>query len=412
MNDLDKSVTPLKSFKFIDLFCGVGGFHQALANLGGECVFACDIDKRAMEVYKTNYGISVTNDITKVDEKTLPDFDVLCGGFPCVTFSKCGLQGGFNDTRGTLVFDILRILKEKRPKYFILENVDNLLTIDDGNVFKIITDNLKSLGYRVSRNPIILSPHQFNVPQCRNRIYIIGVYDPINKNSLDVEFKTERVNCITNNYNQLNASSDIVIYFDKLKKTIYDICEVNNTDILTIKPSIIETIDAWNEFYIYCKSQGKFINKFCLELIYDELSKIPPSVLEFKKVVVDFHQIHHKFLDNWVIKYNMLKKPKTYQHYELMKFNKNTLWECLIQLRPSGFRFHNDTICPTLTKSGFPIIIGKYKRYMSPRECCRLQSFPEKFILCNDIKKTYGQMGNAVNVKVVEIICKELIKIN
>ena len=111
-------------FTFIDLFCGIGGFHQAMTMLGGKCVLACDIDKHCREVYEKNYGIKPEPDVTKLD--TLPDFDVLCGGFPCQAFSHGGKQLGFEDTRGTLFRDVARILKDKQPKYFILENVKNI----------------------------------------------------------------------------------------------------------------------------------------------------------------------------------------------------------------------------------------------------------------------------------------------
>ncbi len=115
-----------KPFKFIDLFCGIGGFHQAMTSLGGTCVLACDIDPKCRDVYEKNYGLTPLPDVTKLDTYTIPDFDVLCGGFPCQAFSHSGKQLGFEDTRGTLFRDVVRILKHKQPKHFILENVKNL----------------------------------------------------------------------------------------------------------------------------------------------------------------------------------------------------------------------------------------------------------------------------------------------
>ena len=129
--------------KFIDIFAGIGGFHTALARNGCECVFASEIDKDSAKVYENNYGIKPKGDITKIDETKIPDFDILCGGFPCQAFSHSGNQEGFNDkTKGTLFFDICRILKHKKPKYFILENVRNLYGHDKGNTWKTIYDNL------------------------------------------------------------------------------------------------------------------------------------------------------------------------------------------------------------------------------------------------------------------------------
>ena len=118
-----------EKFTFIDLFAGIGGFRIALESMGGRCVFSSEIDEHACEMYKANFGDDPYCDITKLDPSTIPDFDILCAGFPCQSFSICGKQKGFIDeTRGTLFFDVVRILKKKRPKAFILENVKNLTT--------------------------------------------------------------------------------------------------------------------------------------------------------------------------------------------------------------------------------------------------------------------------------------------
>ena len=135
-------------FKFIDLFCGIGGFHQAMNSLGGECVFASDIDEDCRKTYKANYGITPAGDITKIDAASIPTHDVLCGGFPCQAFSKAGNRLGFDDpTKGTLFFDICRIIEYHHPKYVLLENVRNLASHDHGNTWKIIHDKLDNLGY-------------------------------------------------------------------------------------------------------------------------------------------------------------------------------------------------------------------------------------------------------------------------
>ena len=163
---------------FIDLFAGIGGFHIALSNVGETCVFSSEIDKDCINVYRKNYNIESGHNIRDVKVEELPEFDVLCGGFPCQTFSKAGKQDGLNDTRGTLFFEIQRILEARRPRYIILENVRNLVSHDSGNTWQVITRNLKQLGYRLTKTPIVLSPHQFGIPQLRERVYILGYYDP------------------------------------------------------------------------------------------------------------------------------------------------------------------------------------------------------------------------------------------
>ena len=172
----------MKKFKFIDLFCGIGGFHQAMADLGGECVYASDIDADCRKTYERNYGIKPDGDITKVEAVDIPEHDVLCGGFPCQAFSKAGKRLGFADeTKGTLFFDICRILKHHMPKYALLENVRNLASHDGGNTWRVIHNTLDELGYNVIDEPVIFSPHYIGVPQHRERVFIMCVRKDIGK---------------------------------------------------------------------------------------------------------------------------------------------------------------------------------------------------------------------------------------
>ena len=166
----------MNSFNYIDLFCGIGGFHQAMESLGGKCVFACDIDEDCRKTYKANYGLEPAGDITKIDAKDIPAHDVLCGGFPCQAFSKAGKRLGFEDpTKGTLFFDLLRIMKYHKPKYALLENVRNLASHDNGNTWQVIHDSLKDIGYNLVDKPVIFSPHYMGIPQHRERVYIMCV---------------------------------------------------------------------------------------------------------------------------------------------------------------------------------------------------------------------------------------------
>ena len=166
----------MKKFKFIDLFCGIGGFHQAMESLGGECVFACDIDADCRKTYEANYGLKPDVDVTKIDPAKLPAFDVLCGGFPCQAFSKAGKRLGFADeTKGTLFFDVERIMAHCKPKYALLENVRNLASHDGGNTWRTIHEHLTNIGYNVLEEPVIFSPHYLGIPQHRERVFIMCV---------------------------------------------------------------------------------------------------------------------------------------------------------------------------------------------------------------------------------------------
>ena len=156
---------------FIDLFCGIGGFRLALESLGARCVFSCDKDRQARKTYQANFGEEPEGDITTIAADSIPDFNILCGGFPCQPFSIAGKQRGFKDTRGTLFFEIARIVKAKQPEVVFLENVPNLARHDNGNTLRVILDTLDGLGYDVHYQ--ILNAAHYGVPQIRKRIYFV-----------------------------------------------------------------------------------------------------------------------------------------------------------------------------------------------------------------------------------------------
>ena len=160
-------------YTMIDLFCGIGGTRLGFQLTGKtKSVFSSEIDKFAIKTYKANFGEEPSGDITIIDEKTIPDHDILVGGFPCQAFSQAGLKRGFNDTRGTLFFDIARIIKEKRPRAFLLENVKNLTSHDRGRTFETIKATLEEMDYKVFTS--LFKAKDFGVPQNRERIYIVG----------------------------------------------------------------------------------------------------------------------------------------------------------------------------------------------------------------------------------------------
>ena len=162
-----------EKFKFIDLFAGIGGIRLGFESVGGECVFSSEWDAAACKTYEANFGEQPAGDITKIEAKDIPDFDILLGGFPCQSFSILGKRLGFEDeTRGTLFFEIERILKEKRPPAFMLENVRNFVAHDKGRTLKVVVEHLEALGYKVHWK--VLNALDFGVPQRRQRIIIVG----------------------------------------------------------------------------------------------------------------------------------------------------------------------------------------------------------------------------------------------
>ncbi len=163
--------TLFKGYTFIDLFAGIGGFHIALESMGSRCIYANEWDKSAQEVYHKNFNLLPEGDITKVDENKIPDHDILCAGFPCQAFSISGKQLGFNDSRGTLFFDVARIVKAKRPKVVFMENVKNFASHDNGKTLAVVRATMEELGY--SFDAAVLNAVDFGVPQKRERIYMV-----------------------------------------------------------------------------------------------------------------------------------------------------------------------------------------------------------------------------------------------
>jgi DNA (cytosine-5)-methyltransferase 1 len=192
--------------RFVDLCCGVGGLSRSLHEIGGQCVLACDIDKYTKITYEANYGAANWHtDVTKLDEKIVPDHDVLFAGFPCQPFSNAGLKGGFDDTRGTIFFDVARIIKEKLPRYFLLENVKGLLSHEKGKTFATIITTLQNLGYDVQWQ--IVNAIAF-VPQKRKRVFILGQLAP------HIKLPTNITNYHSNTLNSIYHNDGNVVLSD------------------------------------------------------------------------------------------------------------------------------------------------------------------------------------------------------
>lgn len=222
-------VPPVKTkFTFVDLFAGIGGFRIAMQSLGGKCVFSSEIDDNARKTYYTNFGEYPSGDITIEKTKSLIplNFDVLCAGFPCQAFSIAGYRKGFEDTRGTLFFDVAAIIKRCRPKSVFLENVKNLYTHDSGNTFKIIYETLSNLNYSVFYK-ICNSMEYANIPQNRERIFIICFDKRQVKNYNDFSFPQQQPltktihDCIDYNIKDEKLFyTDKMLHYEQLKKDI------------------------------------------------------------------------------------------------------------------------------------------------------------------------------------------------
>ena len=385
---------PLEGLTFIDLFCGIGGFHLALTQLGAKCLLACDIDKNCREIYQKNFGLEPKSDIKELKSEEIPPFDILCGGFPCQAFSHAGRQGGFEDTRGTLFREIARILKDKQPKYFLLENVKNLKGHDKGKTISIIYKSLQEVGY-VTQEPIILSPHQLGIPQHRERVFLLGI-------------RKDFVQSPLQSFPSLpKKKTDL--------STILDGGQVSKT--LSLSKTDTEILNLWEEFLQYFKAKQIKLPTFP---IWSEdwdstyaLTDLPVWKQKFIQQNRQFYKEHQEFLDEWLFKARTTQEftgSRTKLEWQCGNFQANdSLWTNLFTFRPSGIRVKRANYSPALVAMTQIVYIGSEKRRLSPREVARLQSFPDSFQLHPSMSVAYKQFGNSVNVEVVKRMATYLV---
>ncbi len=320
----------LKNYKFIDLFAGIGGFHYALTSLGAECVFASEWDKHASETYKKNFGIEPNGDITLINENEIPKHDILCGGFPCQAFSISGKRKGFDDTRGTLFFDIARIVNHHKPKVLFLENVKNLAKHDEGRTLTTIISTLEELEYKVFNK--VFNASNFGLPQNRERVYIVAFRKNINSKDFKFPTPTNEQVCLEN------------------------ILEDNPKSVKIIKRNDIEIYKTYN-------AQNSLFGEV-----------------------------------------ELLNKP-----IQIGKVNKGGQGERIYH--PLG---HAITLSAygggVGSKTGLYLVKDKIRK-LSPRECARVQGFPDEFILNKIDSQAYKQFGNSVSINVLQKIVLEIQKI-
>ena len=388
----------MKSFKFIDLFCGIGGFHQAMKSLGGECVFASDIDEDCRKTYEMNYGITPVGDITKIEAADIPPHDVLCGGFPCQAFSKAGNRLGFDDpTKGTLFFDICRILKYHHPKYVLLENVRNLASHDHGKTWNVIHDKLEDLGYNLLPEPVIFSPHYLGIPQHRERVYIMCIRKDIGKVHPFTFTKEQIIPCTINSILQ-------------------DDGEIQNIEEYRISSDLEDLINLWNEFIRNIKVEKLPSFPIWSDRLSDldtteDLNQYPLWKRNFILKNNELYVNNRQFIDGWLKRARqnpLFFGAKAKLEWQAGQTKNPNIWEQIFQFRPSGIRIKVNTYFPALVAIVQTSIIGSKKRFLTPRECARLQSFPENFLPDVKQQQAYKQFGNAVNVKCVELFARHM----
>ncbi len=426
-----------RTMKFVDLFAGLGGFHLALRGLGHECVFASEINETLRDLYEKNFGTPCAGDLRKIGTANIPPHDILCAGFPCQPFSKAGSQEGIKDPDlGGLYLEILRVITHHRPQYLILENVPNLERHAKGQTWDQIKDLLRVEGYDVRLQR--LSPHNFDIPQIRERIYIVGSLDsldgfcwPTPTSSVSevsiqsmLDSHPPEARGLPENFQQcLDVWQEFLDLVPKDEKIPHPLWSMEFGATYPYKRTTPTMVSTDNLRYKYRGSHGRRLSEAksrdeVLKLLPShartEQERFPPWKIQFIQRNREFYEKHKGWLDEWMQKIKDF--PSSFQKLE---------WNCqerdprnevrrlnqyVIQIRPSGVRVKRPTTAPSLvamTATQVPII-GWERRYMTPTECKRLQSM-DGIDLPELDSKAYQALGNAVNVEVAQFVAERLV---
>lgn len=442
--------------RFIDLFAGLGGFHLAMTQLGCECVFASELREDLRKLYAINFpGANIHGDITAFRPDEIPAHDIICAGFPCQPFSQAGKQQGFNDekSRGNLFNYICAIAEYHRPRYIILENVSNLKGHDNGNTWKVIHQKLVDLEYDVAE-PVILSPHQFGIPQHRKRIYIVcadlrqgGLQgfkfpSPLKRkcsiNSIVDESETTYIKLKADTRQQLDVWQEFI------DQTIAHCQQIPSFPIWAMEFGADYPLDIapfYSDPETLVNYKGKFGQKINGWLLADCLEQLPVYARTDRSKVFPkwkiryieqnraFYEANKEWLDEWIDKVRDFENSHLKMEWNCGKNATPTIQDKIVQFRASGIRIKLNNFSPALNLVGTQVPIlpwvklptGTFKegepdkgRYMTVHEAAKLQGMQslkfgnDKYALSPT--RCYEALGNAVNVDIVYRIAKNLIK--
>ena len=444
------------TFDYVDLFAGIGGFHAALSALGGRCVYVSEIDALATEVYRRNWGRDVVQtdpdvpairgdiniDAPQRDEATgrrdgqvrVPKHDVLAAGFPCQAFSKSGAQMGVLDkTRGTLFFNIIRILTERRPKIVFLENVRNLAGPRHRETWDTIIASLEEIGYEVAWSPMVVSPHLIDpkhggTPQIRDRVFILGIYRgrerrrPAHETPVTIDRKS-----LVESAPEWDIAVTLIPWLGD-RPILQAPEEIASPERYALNPLEVAWINAWDAFVRILRGAGAELPGHPIwadwfmtssELRSDEhlceaVEVMPHWKKDFVWKNIRFYEKNRAAILRWQADETMKdfsSFPESRRKFEWQAQDTGTLWECLMHLRPSGIRAKKPTYVPALVAITQTSIVGPLRRRLTPVETARLQGLPDAFTFGDQPEAaTYKQLGNGVAAGAVHYTLRMFVK--
>lgn len=420
-----------KKLRFVDFFSGLGGFHVGLAKAGHICVFSCELDPQLRELYEINHGIKPHDDIRSVNELDVPSHDILCAGFPCQPFSLAGKKRGSEcPESGRLIDHVIRIAKYHKPKYILLENVPNIITIANGSFWNYLTSSFEAIGYEIQHQ--IISPTDLGVPQNRKRVFVLGIRNDVDASSFswpshsNLTLPQPNLEMILNKnfpHKKLELQKKAIL---ALWQSLLDELDIDSLAAVSLAapefganyPADFSKIPlsemkqyrgAYGASLHGCKSWAEL-----LELMpsYTRKAKsIPSWIVKSAFFSREIYWQNRSICNRWAKKLN-----KTNNSWQILEWRGHTkkldIYSHLVQFRASGIRVMKSEIAPSLiamTPTQIPIIPSE-SRYISVHEAAKLQNLHTLRKLPANSKAAYKALGNAVNARVVELIGKNINK--
>jgi len=417
--------------RFIDLFAGLGGFHQALTSLGHECVYACEISEPLAKLYESNYGIRPDRDIRKVAIESIPKFDILCAGFPCQPFSKAGKQAGMKDTdRGMLFDEIVKIICLHKPKYFILENVPFIRKHDNEETWNYMVDKLENeLGYHIDHREY--SPHEFGIPQHRKRIFIVGSSSKLDGFAFpEPTFQSVDVHQFVlqepGNIRQIgDDEKGCLKLWQSFLNAIPKDVKVPSFPIWAMEFGATYPYKQRFPFQMTQRQLAHYKGNFGKTLARQDLNtqfsnlpsyarvkdEFPSWKIRYIQNNRDFYQANKGYIQKSVDKIARYSSQSWQKlEWNVQDGNRN-IYDYILQFRASGIRVKKTDFFPSLVCTNTQIpILGWEQRYLTKEEGAKLQSLNHQAMrLPENENAAFQALGNAVNADIVALIANELI---